>query len=212
MAASPDLIALAHDERTDLLALLRTLTPEQWQAPTLCAGWTVRDVVAHVISFDGLSPVGLLGTIARGRLSFPRMNDVALHRYAGHQPAQLIDLLARRLTPRGITATFGGAVGLTDALIHHQDIRRPLGLPRDVPAERTVPALDFALTAPTLPSRRHVEDLRLIATDANWAHGSTTAPRIDGPAEALLLAVAGRPAALSDLTGPGVAVLTARRG
>ncbi|MEH0109792.1 maleylpyruvate isomerase family mycothiol-dependent enzyme [Tersicoccus sp. MR15.9] len=212
MTASPDLTGLAHDERADLLALVRTLTPEQWAAPSLCTGWTVRDVVAHVISFDDVSWLGVASVALRGRFSFPRMNAVALRRYAGHQPAQLIDLLGRRLTATGLPAGFHGAIALTDALIHQQDIRRPLGLPREVPTERIVPALDFALTSPTLPSRRQVDGLRLIASDANWAHGPTTGPRIEGPAEALLLAVAGRPASHADLTGPGVGVLQSRAG
>ncbi|GGC83464.1 hypothetical protein GCM10011512_07780 [Tersicoccus solisilvae] len=206
-----DLIGLARDERADLLRFLRTLSPDQWRTSSLCTGWTVRDVVAHLISFDGLSPAALASVFLRGGLRFGRINDVALRRYARHEPAQLLDLLNRRLTPTGLTAAFHGGIALTDAVIHHQDIRRPLGLTRDVPTERLLHALDFALTAPTLPSRRHVEDLRLIATDASWAHGPTTGPRIDGPAEALLLAVAGRSAAHADLTGPGVAVLTARR-
>ncbi|HET8589248.1 MAG TPA: maleylpyruvate isomerase family mycothiol-dependent enzyme, partial [Nakamurella sp.] len=112
------------------------------------------------------------------------------------------------LTPRGVTALFGGGIALTDGLIHQQDIRRPLGIPRDVPAERLVPALDFALRAPALPSRRHVRDLRLTATDLDWTHGD--GPEITGPAEALLMAIAGRPAALADLAGAGVPVLAER--
>jgi len=42
---------LARDERADLAAFLATLSPQQWQAPTLCPRWRVRDVVAHVISY-----------------------------------------------------------------------------------------------------------------------------------------------------------------
>ncbi len=45
-----DGMALARAEREDLLDLLGGLTPAQWRAPSLCAGWSVRDVVAHVLS------------------------------------------------------------------------------------------------------------------------------------------------------------------
>jgi uncharacterized protein (TIGR03083 family) len=49
---------LARDQRADLAAFLATLSPQQWQAPTLCAGWRVRDVVTHVISYDELDSAG----------------------------------------------------------------------------------------------------------------------------------------------------------
>ena len=42
-----DVKELARAERTQLATLLHSLTPQQWQTPSLCAGWSVRDVVAH---------------------------------------------------------------------------------------------------------------------------------------------------------------------
>lgn len=40
-----------------LLALLRSLTPEEWQAPTIAKQWTVKDVAAHLLhgNIRGLS-------------------------------------------------------------------------------------------------------------------------------------------------------------
>jgi Mycothiol maleylpyruvate isomerase N-terminal domain len=58
---------LAQDERAEFAVFLATLSPRQWQAPTLCAGWRVRDVVAHVISYDELDVRGLLAHVVRGR-------------------------------------------------------------------------------------------------------------------------------------------------
>jgi hypothetical protein len=55
-----DVRRLARQERADLAAFLATLSPQQWQAPTLCASWRVRDVVAHVISYGDLPTRGLL--------------------------------------------------------------------------------------------------------------------------------------------------------
>ena len=60
-----DVRGLAGEERADLAAFLSSLTPEQWQAPTLCPGWRVRDVVAHVISYDDQSLLQLLSVAAR---------------------------------------------------------------------------------------------------------------------------------------------------
>src|SRR5256885_14810123 len=45
---------IMRDERRDLRRFLPTLTPEQWQTPSLCRGWTVRDVVAHLVAWDDL--------------------------------------------------------------------------------------------------------------------------------------------------------------
>ena len=60
-------MALAADERRDLAALLDSLTPEQWAAPSLCAGWSVRDVVAHILSHEELGWTGVAEAFARGR-------------------------------------------------------------------------------------------------------------------------------------------------
>ena len=194
-------MALACAEREDLLDLLVTLTPEEWAAPSLCAGWSVQDVVAHLLSYEELGPRKLAGRFARGALRFDRVNAVGLREYRTRSPEQLVDLLRRHLTPTGLTAGLGGAIALTDGLIHHQDIRRPLGLRREIPTERLVPALRTALFAPTLLGVLRVRDVRLVATDADWAFGR--GPEVRGPAEALLMAVAGRREVTAELSGPG---------
>ena len=194
-------MALARAEREDLLDLLVSLTPEQWRAPSLCAGWSVQDVVAHVLSYEELGPRQLAGRFARGALRVDRVNAVGLREYRTRSPEQLVDLLGRHLTPTGLTAGLGGAIALTDGLIHHQDIRRPLGLPRDVPEERLLPALRTALFAPVLLGVLRVRDVRLVATDADWAFGR--GPEVRGTAEALLMAIAGRRGLAAELSGPG---------
>ena len=89
-----DVRRLARDERADLTAFLATLSPQQWQAPTLCAGWRVRDVVAHVISYDELDARGLLAHLVQGRFRPARVNAVALAGYGTRSPEQLLALLA----------------------------------------------------------------------------------------------------------------------
>ena len=93
-------------------------------------------------------------------------------------------------------------------MIHHQDIRRTLGLPRVVPSDRLLVALPYSLRAPVLPSKRNAAGLRAVASDHDWQHGD--GPEIHGPAEALLMALAGRTDALDDLEGPGLETLTKR--
>lgn len=204
----PDLMALAEEERADLVELLRTLTPAQWQVRSLCADWTVRDVATHVVSYEELTAPRLAGTFVRGALRVSAVNDVALARYRDLDPEGVVDLVARHLRPRGLTSGFGGAIALTDGLIHHQDIRRALGLPRAVPPHRLRPVLDFALRAPTLSAKKNARGLALEATDLDWKAGG--GPEVVGTGEALLMAIAGRPHALDDLTGPGLETLRQR--
>src|SRR3712207_883045 len=125
-------MAQARAEREDLLELLERLTPEQWRAPSLCAGWTVHDVVAHVLSYDELGPRKLATRFASGLFLIDRINALGLRDYARRSPAELVDLLRAHLTPAGLTAGMGGAIALTDGLIHQQDIRRPLGELREI--------------------------------------------------------------------------------
>lgn len=208
--SAPDLIVLAEEERTDLLGLLRDLTEEQWNAPSLCAQWRVRDVATHIVSYDELSPAALIATFVRGRFGVGRVNAVVLERYQHLEPAGIVDLLARNLRPSGLPSGFGGGIALTDGTIHHQDIRRALDLPRTIPPRRLGAVLKFALGAPTLPAKKHAKGLTLTATDVDWSRGN--GPSVSGPGEALLMAVTGRRQALDDLSGPGLSTLSERLG
>ena len=192
---------LARAEREDLLHLLERLSPEQWVRPSLCAGGTVRDVVAHLLSYEELTPRQVATRFARGRFLVDRVNAVGLREHAARTPAELLQLLRSHLTPSGLTAGLGGAIGLTDGMIHQQDIRRPLGEPRTIPAERLVPARRTALFAPVGRGVLRVRDVRLVATDMEWAFGR--GPEVRGTGEALLMAVAGRRAVAGELEGPG---------
>ena len=203
-----DLRRHAADERADLLALLEQLTLQQWEAATLCPNWRVRDVVTHVFSYDQLSRRNLVGRFIRG-IRYPGgANAVGLADYADLTPSALLDLARRCGQPRGLPAGFNGGIALTDGMIHHQDIRRPLGMPRHIPADRLRAALEFAQYAPVIRGFWHRRGLRLIATDVDWSTG--TGPEVRGPGEAIVLAIAGRDATVDDLSGPGLATLQPR--
>lgn len=203
-----DVMRLAEAERRDLADFLESLKPDQWQVRSLCPEWTVHQVVAHLISYDELGGPGLLARFVKGWLGPGDVNAVGVREYATRTPEELVALIRRYARPRGLTAGFGGAIALTDGLIHHQDIRRPLDAPRQIPSDRLVAALRMALRSPRLPARRNVRGLRLVAGDIEWSHGA--GPEVTGPAEAILLAISGRPAALADLKGPGLDILTER--
>jgi uncharacterized protein (TIGR03083 family) len=206
----PDLMPLAEEERADLLALLRELTAVQWDVQSLCTLWRVRDVASHIVSYDELAGAETVATFLRGGLRTGRVNDVALARYKDLDTDGIIDLVARNQRPSGLSSGFKGGIALTDGTIHHQDIRRALGLPRTIPEHRLVPVLTFSLRAPTLPSKGNAEGLKLVATDVEWTVGD--GPEVTGPGEALLMAAAGRAPALEDLSGEGLSTLRERVG
>ncbi|RSM88499.1 maleylpyruvate isomerase family mycothiol-dependent enzyme [Kibdelosporangium aridum] len=194
-------------ERADLADLLETLTEEQWQTQSLCSDWTVRDVVAHHLSYDELTWSGTLKRVARGKFGLNGTNAVGVQEDT-RGPRELIDLLRAHLRPRGLVTAFGGMVALLDCMIHQQDIRRPLGIPREIPRERLRIALGLAMKAPPIRAFVRARGLRLVATDVDWTRGS--GPEVRGPGEAMLMAVAGRGVALDELSGPGTAKLAAR--
>jgi len=101
---------------------------------------------------------------------------------------------------------FTPAWALFEAVVHHQDMRRPLGAERTIPEDRLSLALDVVCRLPTgTGGRRRSRQVRLRATDMAWSHG--TGPEVTGPAEAVLMALAGRVEALEDLDGPGAEIL-----
>jgi uncharacterized protein (TIGR03083 family) len=114
------------------------------------------------------------------------------------------------LQPRGLTAGFGGRIALTDGMIHQQDIRRPFDLPRQIPPQRLAAVLDFAKTAPLIAAAKRIRGLTLTATDLNWTTGD--GPEVTGPAEALLMALAGRRGLTDELAGPRRSELARRIG
>ncbi|MGX9674504.1 maleylpyruvate isomerase family mycothiol-dependent enzyme [Mycobacterium sp. HM-7] len=206
MSAQHSMLDLAYEERRDLAAYLRTLSDADWRAPTLCTEWTVKDVVAHVVSYEELSAVGLLKRFVRGRIV--RANEVGVQDFATYSPAQLMDFLEAHLRPQGLTSGFGGMIGLVDGTVHHQDIRRALGHPRTIPAERLERILPAIPGNPRLGAGKRIRGLRLRATDVTWEHGK--GPEVLGTGEALLMAMTGRPAAADELGGPGQPILAQR--
>ncbi|WP_255486037.1 maleylpyruvate isomerase family mycothiol-dependent enzyme [Mycobacteroides sp. LB1] len=190
-------------ERASLAEFLHTLSEDDWLTPSLCAGWRVRDVVAHA-SVDAISLGAYLGTALRNP-SINRLNDALLER-TGHLSNQ--DLLRHfeSAVQPGAFGKMAPAALHTDAMVHHQDIRRPLGQPRTIPVDRLV----FALDHPDFGAhpKRYTKGLRFVADDVDWGKGD--GPEVHGTGEALVLAMAGRPVVLSELEGDGVPILAGR--
>jgi len=201
-------------ERTDLADLTDSLEPEQWDAPTLCTAWKVRDVVAHVTEGATLTGGKAIATAAKYGFRINKMlNDEAIKGGAAAIETLKGDWRATvgvRRTPPGVKP----AGLLADEMIHQQDIRRALGIPRQMPEDRLRVVLDETAktSAGFLPAKKRITGLHFRATDIDWEIGDADGAEVAGPGEALLMAMAGRPAALDDLTGPGVETLGARIG
>jgi uncharacterized protein (TIGR03083 family) len=205
-----DTFAQIADERRGLAALVAGLTEEQQATQSLCSEWSVRDVVAHlVVPLEVSLPKFVLAMLAcRGK--FDRAN-VRLAREQARRPfGEIVEVLRRKADSRFTPPGSGPEAPLTDLLVHGLDIRWPLGLPRDIPAERAHKSLTYLTAAPVggVVPKGTLDGLRFEAEDIDWAHGS--GPRVRGDAEALLLAVTGRTTALDHLSGGGVSMLRAR--
>lgn len=206
----PDFRRLHDDENADFSAYLHTLDARDWDRPSLCAGWRVRHVVGHILYGNEIKLATLPWKLARYGFSSDRSGKAySIARAEGVEPSRLLADFDGRDPWAGTCRVFPPKLTLLDRLVHHQDIRRALGHPRDVPGERLRPVL---AAAPTLGSvfrgKQRAKGLRLEATDLDWTWGSGAVVR--GPGEAILMAVLGRGQAAGDLDGEGVATLAGR--
>ncbi len=189
-------------ERLDLADLLDTLEDEEWQTPSLCPDWTVRDVVAHLTLADRQYGATML-RVLRARGDFDSVTaGMARERALRYRPAELLTQL-RETAGRPRRFPLSSALDpLTDILVHGQDIARPLERPRPMATERVLPALRNVWTSVFYGNQKRFAGLRLVATDAEWSVGE--GQEVRGPAGDLLLLATGRRAALTGLTGAGV--------
>lgn len=203
---------LMHEESRDLAAYLAGLSDQEWTAPSLCAGWRVREVVSHMAAGHTASLGSYLSLLARNGFSVDRTSDGLARAFAGaHSNAEILAAFSRGTTgsPKGPTALVAKAELFTDHLIHHQDIRRALGQPRVIPPERLRAALAaLGHLSARVGSKARMRGLRIVAEDVTWSHGDG-AP-LSGPAEAIVMALSGRAAAVSDLRGEGAGLLARR--
>lgn len=211
------MFAVAARNRRLAASMFAGLSDEQWRTPSLCEGWTVREVCAHLVppagGLDVRGTLGLVRDVVRYRGDLARMVDQTARRDARQPTEALVAALRERAEVRLKPPVIGAAGPMVDTAIHLRDAARPLGLDVGPPPEDWEPVLDFLVTGPAergFVGRGRTRGLRLEATDLAWSHGEGDPVR--GPAEALALGVAGRAVAYADLDGAGVAVLRERDG
>lgn len=206
--ADAALWAKIHDQRRDLAEFLADLSPEQWDADSLCAGWRVRDVAAHLIVTARMTPGRFFRAFAAAGFRFNTFNARNLARYSGKSPAELLAEV-RETAPLTGAPPGPALTPLSEVVVHGLDISRALGVKREIPADVLATVADsYKNTQPLIGAKKRIAGLRLRATDIDWQTGD--GPEVTGAAGSLLLAMAGRRTALEDLSGPGVAQLTER--
>jgi uncharacterized protein (TIGR03083 family) len=202
-----DYAQLMWDETADLAEFVSGLPDAQWDHQSLCEGWRVRDVIGHMCVGHTLPMPKMLREVLRYKGDIDAGSAVLSVDYgSNHTPAELaatITSIAGQRTRKGISRVIPAKTGFTDHLVHHQDVRRPLGQLREIPEERLVAALDSLFTnlGGSMPTRKRLKGLKVTATDVGWTRGD--GPELRGPAEAIVLASLGRDVVLSDLDGEG---------
>jgi uncharacterized protein (TIGR03083 family) len=195
-------------ERRSLAALLEGLTDEQWNSPSLCDGWRVKDVAAHVaLAPQAPGPWSMLveGVRAGGR--FHKINHDVSVRHAERPGADLVAELREHAASRRLPKVTNYRNILFDILVHGQDIAIPLGIQREMPKDAARAGIERVWTMGwPFGVKRPLKRFRFTATDVDWAAGG--GPEVSGPVEALLLLLTGRPAALQRLSGLGVEELS----
>jgi uncharacterized protein (TIGR03083 family) len=195
-----------HAERKALAADLEGLTDAQWNTPSLCTDWTVRDVLAHMTGTAKKTTLNFFPSLVANGFSLSKVQnkDIAQIEAAGDVLGAFKSVMDRTTAPPGPTLTWLG-----ETLVHGDDIRRPLGIAYDYPPAAAAAVADsYKATNLVMGAKKRIAGVKLVATDIDWSHGDGAEAR--GSMMALLMVMAGRAAALSDVSGDGVATLSAR--
>ncbi|MCW2544441.1 MAG: hypothetical protein JWM40_1993 [Frankiales bacterium] len=188
---------------------LMVATPyAEWELPSACWGFTVRDVVAHLGASRRVPLPSVLGSVLAHGLRINAAAYSVTKKEAKRTHEQLLEGLARASADpraRGISAIQPMPAMLGEVVTHHEDIRWGLGARRTMPSDLAHEVLSAVvrLRGPgTWGTRRRAKGLSLHATDVDWRWGE--GPLVSGTADALLLALGGRSVGRVELRGDGV--------
>lgn len=200
-------------ERRALAEDLRDLPDEGWETPSLCEGWDVHDVLAHLVDTAKETRLRFVVRLVAARFDFDRANAKGL---AGERAADPRTTLAelRAVQDRTTSPPAAEDTRLVEAFVHGEDIRRPLGIRHHYPTALVTRAIEYqARTSTSMGgAKSRIAGVTLVATDTDTDTDFRIGdgPEAAGPAISILLAMSGRRTALADLSGPGVAVISSR--
>lgn len=191
-------------QRRAVAAVLDEIGEDEWDTPSLCTGWRIREVAAHIaMTPQPLSLWTIAREFSRARGDYNVLVDTLARAHARRPTTQLVAEIRDTAASRRLPKVTNYRNVLFDIIVHGQDISIPLGRPVPVPKDAAAAAATraYAVGRPVWRPRR-LDGFRLRATDTAWAVGAGA--EIAGPITALLLLITGRPIALDQLTGPGV--------
>ncbi|MBO8201658.1 maleylpyruvate isomerase family mycothiol-dependent enzyme [Streptomyces smyrnaeus] len=201
---------LIRTERAALAADLEDLTDDQWAAPSLCTGLTVREVLAHMTAGASLNAVSWLTGVLRCRFDFDKQVAMRLAEQLGATPAETLERF-RRIVPSTTKPPLPAIAMLGETLVHGEDIRRPLGIRHHHPVEVVTRVAEYYQGSDlVVVARKRIDGLRLTADDGPFTTGS--GPVVSGPTSALVMGMTGRATYCNDLEGDGVELLRSRCG
>ena len=201
--------ATIRQEREALASDMEAIDEAAWNTPSLCPGWTVRDVLAHMTALARMTPALFFIKLVASGFNPSRLQarDITLEK-----GGDIDETLARF---RSVTAGHNrlhavpAKTALCESLLHAEDIRRPLGIEHHYPLDALVVVADaYKGSNMVAGTKRRITGLALRATDIDWSTGS--GPVVSGPMLSLLMTMAGRHAAIEDLDGEGVETLKSR--
>lgn len=199
--------AMIHTERARVADMLDALSAEQWSADTLCRGWNVQLVAAHMMNAGEQTPSRFMRGLVTNGLRFNVMMDRQARASGTLTPKEIVERIRARTTTTNKPPAAAIAM-LGEVVVHGNDIRQPLGIEDDTSMEAKLACVEmFKGSNFPVPAKKAIEGLRLNATDVDWSHG--TGPDVNGPLVGLLLAMATRPLAPT-LSGEGLSTLRSR--
>ncbi|MBO0610287.1 maleylpyruvate isomerase family mycothiol-dependent enzyme [Myceligenerans salitolerans] len=209
--------AVVGAERRALADDLRSLTDTDWARESLCTGWSVEDVVAHLGSAMTIGTIGWMRSILGAGLRPAVHNRRQLERFRGATPQDTVHRFAALGTAEGEPVrmpTRDPVPWLGEIVVHGEDVRRPLGIDHVYSPEGLIRVAEFfAGRDYAVNSRSQIKRLRLRATDARFtANDDPGLPLVEGPLLELVMVMAGRRAYLDGLAGTGVPELSRRLG
>jgi uncharacterized protein (TIGR03083 family) len=169
---SDDIWPVVHAERRALAADLAGLTPDQWTTPSLCGGWSVHDVLAHMVATAKETPPAFLVGMLRSGFRISRFTEKRIAEERAGGPAAT--LAAFRAVETATSAPPGPKLSwLGEALVHAEDIRRPLGIGHAYPVAAVTAVTEFYAGSNVLiGGKNRVAGVTLQATDTDWSHGA----------------------------------------
>lgn len=176
-------------ERAELADLLEGLDAGQWTAPSLCEGWRVRDVAAH-LTHSHMAPARAVLEAARSGFRF----DPMIRRLGVEDRRSQTEIAAALRAMVGARKKVPGTSvqqPLIELLVHGQDITVPLGIDRPMPVAAALEAANRLSTMKfPLNAARRLQGTRLVATDADFAAGQGREVRV--PIRDIVMVLAGR--------------------